>query len=69
MNSGLQVGQEVRHFFNRWTPDGWEPGEERAIVVDPCVQNDPVYAGDVELKVDGVLNRVFTSLRNIQPII
>jgi hypothetical protein len=57
--SDLAVGQQVRAFSKRWTPDGWEPVEELAIVLDPCVQNDPDYAGDVEIKIEGVLNRTF----------
>lgn len=69
MTDELRVGQLVRAFSKRWTPDGWEPVEELATVVDPCVQNDPDYAGDVELKIDGVLNRVFAPRASIEPIV
>lgn len=64
----LRVGQTVQAFSNRWTPEGWEPVEEIATVVDPCVQNDDVYAGQVEIRIEGVLNRVFVSRESLEPL-
>lgn len=45
----LKVGQMVIDSFNLWTPDSWVPQERLARVVNPCVQNDPDYAGCVEI--------------------
>lgn len=64
----LKIGQLVRAFSNRWTPTGWEPVEEIATVLDPCVENDPDYAGDVEIKIEGVLGRTFVSRASVEPI-
>lgn len=64
----LKAGQKVRAFSKRWTPDGWEPVQEIATVVDPCVQGDPVYKGDVELAIEGILNRVFVDRASVEPL-
>jgi hypothetical protein len=64
----LKAGQKVRAFSKRWTPEGWEPVKDIATVVDPCVQNDPVYNGDVELAIEGVLNRVFVDRASVEPL-
>ena len=68
MTGDLSVGQAVRHFSNRWTPSGWEPVVDIATVIDPCVENDSDYVGDVEIKIEGVINRVFAHPSNIEPI-
>lgn len=62
----LHAGQKVIAHSNRWTPDGWEPVADIATVLDPCVQNDPDYAGDVELAIEGMLNRVFVPRSSVE---
>lgn len=64
----LKVGQQVRAFSNRWTPTGWEPIEQIATVLDPRVKNDPDYAGDVEIKIEGELGRLFVPRWSVEPI-
>jgi hypothetical protein len=68
MADELKVGQKVKAFSKRWTPEGWEPIEQVATVIDPCVSNDTDYAGDVELKIDGELSRVFVPRASVEPI-
>lgn len=65
----LVVGQKVRVFSHRWTFDGWEPVVDLATVVDPCVKDDPVYAGDVKLAIEGVFIPVFALRSTIEPVI
>jgi len=64
----LHPGQKVIAHSNRWTPNGWEPVADIATVLDPCVQNDPDYAGDVEIAIEGVLNRVFVSRASVEVV-
>lgn len=66
--STLCVGQKVIVSSNRWTPQGWEPIEQEAIVIDPLVTNDPVYLGDVEVKIEGELSRTFYAPVNVRPV-
>jgi len=66
--SDLRVGQIVWANSNRWTPEGWVPVRKIATVVDPCVQNDPDYAGQVEIKTAGTLNREFYSRADLETI-
>lgn len=68
MSSDLVKGQQVRSFFNRWTPDGWEPVVQLATVVDPCVENDPDYAGKVRISVDGALLDDFVDRVHLEPV-
>jgi Lar family restriction alleviation protein len=64
----LRAGQRVRAHSKRWTPHGWEPVEQDAIVIDPCVENDPDYAGDVEIEIEGELSRTFVPRASIVPV-
>lgn len=64
----LKIGQQVRALSNRWTPTGWEPIEQIATVLDPCVKSDPDYAGDVEIKIEGELGRTFVPRASVEPI-
>jgi hypothetical protein len=66
--SDLHIGQRVWAHFNRWTPDGWVPVIELATVVNPCVENDPDYAGEVEIKTEGTINREFSPRALLQPV-
>ncbi len=61
MTAPFHIGQQVIVSYNRWTPEGWVPVEEAAVVIDPCVGDDHVYAGDVEVKAGEWLNRQFYS--------
>ena len=54
-------GDQVWAHSLRWTPDGWEPLRQLATVIDPWVQDDDVYAGDVEVHIEGELSRCFYS--------
>lgn len=62
------AGQQVHACSSRWTRHGWKPVEELATVINPCVENDPVYAGDVEIRIEGVLNRIFVDPASLKPI-
>ena len=64
----LRVGQQVHAYSKRWTPAGWEPDRELATVVDPCVSNDPVYDGDVEIQIEGVVGRTFVPRASLRPV-
>jgi len=68
MQTAFHVGQEVRAYSQRWTPNGWQPVEDLARVIDPCVSDDPDYAGDVEIAIDGVINRVFVPPSSLEPV-
>ncbi len=46
----LIVGQEVIHSSNLWTKHGWRQRKLRALVVDPCVKDDPDYTNFVEIE-------------------
>ena len=45
-----------------------EPVEELATVIDPCVKNGPDYAGMVEIKTEGTLNREFSPRELLEPL-
>lgn len=62
----LRVGQKVIARSARWTPDGWEPVEEIATVVNPCVPAGADYAGDVELSIEGFISHVFMSPASVE---
>ena len=55
----LKIGQQVYHRYNRWTPEGWLPVRELATVIDPCVAEDPDYAGQVKLHRFEILSDTF----------
>lgn len=64
----LALGQEVWAHSHRLADHGWQPVRERAIVLDPCVRNDPDYAGMVEIKIGEVINRVFVARNSLDVI-
>jgi hypothetical protein len=64
----FSVGQKVKIRSNRWTPNGWEPIEQIGTVINPRVENDPPYNGDVEVKIEGELSRCFYSPNSIEAV-
>ncbi|MGQ3044118.1 MAG: hypothetical protein ACT6R7_16820 [Brevundimonas aurantiaca] len=64
----LSVGQTVLHHTQRWTADGWQPLVERLKVVRPLIENDPTYAGHIELAADRYSQSVFVTRDAIQTL-
>lgn len=64
----LSVGQTVLHQTQRWTANGWQPLMERLRVVRPVVENDPTYAGHIELAADRYSQSVFVTRGEIQTL-
>ncbi|MCT2398498.1 hypothetical protein [Novosphingobium mangrovi (ex Huang et al. 2023)] len=63
----LYPGQKVFAHSRKWSAEGWVPQWDEAVIVDPCVMNDPDFHGMVEIQIEGVINRTFVHRHSLAP--